>query len=271
MLQSSTEFRNQYKGHSVEGQLPKGVRPSSNIRSEGQQDWETGRHEYRAFELSPSSLRPNKAAKGQDNLKPSSEKLEDVTEHRERYVPKKAENLAMKVRPTTNIQRGEGSMNFTSVTRRDIMPVEVKRPEKPPAPKATLRNEGQMELVSTNKTTYMPQPVEKPIKGAPSSGNLKVRSKSAEPPHFVTTSSDYKQGFTSTRPPKVRSGKSTLRANGGIGAGNSVYKEQYGTFASMTDLRVKPQWYSEMITPYGDFAEGQPRALGMMKTLQSVA
>ena len=62
----------------------------------------------------------------------------------------------------------------------------------------------------------------------------------------------------------MRSGRSTLKANGGIEDGHSEYRERYGFANSMSDLRVKPNWYSDLITPYGNFAEGQARPLGQV-------
>ena len=43
----------------------------------------------------------------------------------------------------------------------------------------------------------------------------------------------------------------------------SMYKETFDIkFNSMTDLRIKPTWYQELTTPFGQFAEGHARRLG---------
>ena len=84
--------------------------------------------------------------------------------------------------------------------------VEVKKREKPLKNKDNLKpDEGQMESDSTNRAAYQPIIVERPKKAAPSSGNLKIRSKSADSGFSgsSTSSSDYKHGFTTEKPRKV--------------------------------------------------------------------
>ena len=55
-------------------------------------------------------------------------KFDTLTETKDRFVPKKYEGTT-KIRPTTTIIR-KGSMDFDTVNRRDIMPVDVRRPDK---------------------------------------------------------------------------------------------------------------------------------------------
>lgn len=60
---------------------------------------------------------------------------------------------------------------------------------------------------------------------------------------------------------QVRIGDS-LSPPGGIEGGGSEYRELYSHGGSLTNVRVKPNWYSDLMTPYGAYAEGQPRQLG---------
>ena len=48
-------------------------------------------------------------AKSQNNLKPYTGKLDTLTEHRDRFIPKELDNRANKIRPTTTIIR-EGTV-----------------------------------------------------------------------------------------------------------------------------------------------------------------
>ena len=85
------------------------LRPSSNIKaSEGDRIWNTGRNDFAPF--GPSSEKPIKAKQGQNNLKPYTGKLDSLTEHRDRFIPKELENRANKIRPTTTIIR-EGTLS----------------------------------------------------------------------------------------------------------------------------------------------------------------
>ena len=80
-----------------------GLRPPSNIKaSEGDRIWNTGRNDFAPFGV--SSEKPIKA-KSQNNLKPYTGKLDSLTEHRDRFIPKELDNRANKIRPTTTIIR----------------------------------------------------------------------------------------------------------------------------------------------------------------------
>ena len=74
-----------------------------------------------------SYFKPNKV-KGQDNLKILAGKFDTLTETKERLGAKKYEGTT-KIRPTTTIIR-KGSMDFGTVNQRDIMPVDVRKPDK---------------------------------------------------------------------------------------------------------------------------------------------
>ena len=112
-IEDSTEMRNQYQDHG--GHLDQALktrevlRPSSNIKlaSEGDRIWNTGRNDYAPF--GPSSEKPIKAKGQNTNLKPYTGKLDSLTEHRDRFIPKELENRANKIRPTTTIIR-EGTV-----------------------------------------------------------------------------------------------------------------------------------------------------------------
>ena len=60
----------------------------------------------------------------------------------------------------------------------------------------------------------------------------------------------------------MRVGTSMRRPSGTVDE-KTIYKETFDLkYSSMTDLRSKPSWYHELTTPFGEFAEGQPRPLG---------
>ena len=50
-LQDTTESKNQYQGHN-EGELTRVARPITNMKTEGDRDWETGKNEYKSFDIS---------------------------------------------------------------------------------------------------------------------------------------------------------------------------------------------------------------------------
>ena len=85
--------------------------------------------------------------------------------------------------------------------------VQVKKPEKSRKTQDNLKSDqGSMNTDSTARDAYKPLLVERPKKAMPSSGNLKVgRSRSVDSGFSgdSTSSSDYKQGFTTVRPQKV--------------------------------------------------------------------
>ena len=60
---------------------------------------------------------------------------------------------------------------------------------------------------------------------------------------------------------QVRIG-TTLRRPSGKLEKETLYKKTYKMTSSMTDLRLKPTWYTDLTTPYGEFAEGRARGLG---------
>ena len=100
-------------------------------------------------------------------------------------------------------------MDLNTVTRRDIMPISsVRRPDKPPVPKANLKSDG---LDFAQGTQYNGEylkniQVKKPEKSRKTEDNLKIgRSRSVDSGFSgdSTSSSDYKQGFTTVRPQKV--------------------------------------------------------------------
>ena len=90
------------------------------------------------------------------------------------------------------------------------MPISsVRRPDKPPVPKANLKSDG---LDFAQGTQYNGEylkniQVKKPEKSRKTEDNLKVggRSRSVDSGFSgdSTSSSDYKQGFTTVRPQKV--------------------------------------------------------------------
>ena len=90
-------MRNQYQDHG--GHLDQALktrevlRPSSNIKlaSEGDRIWNTGRNDYAPF--GPSSEKPIKAKGQNTNLKPYTGKLDSLTEHRARFIPKISESI----------------------------------------------------------------------------------------------------------------------------------------------------------------------------------
>ena len=50
-LQDTTESKNQYQGHN-EGELTREARPPTNMKTEGDRDWDTGKNEYKSFDIS---------------------------------------------------------------------------------------------------------------------------------------------------------------------------------------------------------------------------
>ena len=94
-------MRNQYQGQDQPLKTREVLRPSSNIKlasSEGDDRiWNTGRNDYAPF--GPSSEKPIKAKGQNTNLKPYTGKLDSLTEHRDRFIPKELENRANKIRP----------------------------------------------------------------------------------------------------------------------------------------------------------------------------
>ena len=54
----------------------------------------------------------------------------------------------------------------------------------------------------------------------------------------------------------------TIQQPSGDVENKTIYKEAFLKYPSMTDLRTKPAWFHDLTTPYGEFAEGQPRPLG---------
>ena len=102
----------------------------------------------------------------------------------------------------------KGPMDLNTVTRRDIMPISsVRRPDKPPVPKANLKYDGLDFAQGTLNGEYLKNiQVKKPEKSRKTEDNLKIgRSRSVDSGFSgdSTSSSDYKQGFTTVRPQKV--------------------------------------------------------------------
>ena len=99
----------------------------------------------------------------------------------------------------------QGTSNQTEYSK-----IEVNPREKPAQPKENvnkiIENGALLETKSTTKSAYRAPPVIKKIsKKSPPPGTLQVRSKSES--SFITeksqTSHDYKNGFNTTKPPKV--------------------------------------------------------------------
>lgn len=88
------------------------------------------------------------------------------------------------------------------------MPISsVRRPDKPPVPKANLKYDGLDFAQGTLNGEYLKNiQVKKPEKSRKTEDNLKIgRSRSVDSGFSgdSTSSSDYKQGFTTVRPQKV--------------------------------------------------------------------
>ena len=101
----------------------------------------------------------------------------------------------------------QGTLNQTEYN----YDIQIKPREKLAKPKESkiIENGAKQEVVnSTSKSAYRPPPVTKKInKKSQPSGNLKLRSKSADSSFFTEnesqTSHDYKSGFDSNKPAKV--------------------------------------------------------------------
>ena len=119
-----------------------------------------------------------------------------------------------KVGPKTSLKSDgldfkQGTLNQTEYNS-DIQTQPREKPSKPKESKIIENgaNFKQEVVNSTSKSAYKPPPVTKKInKKSKPSGNLKLRSKSADSSFFTEnesqTSHDYKSGFDSNKPAKV--------------------------------------------------------------------
>ena len=187
----------------------KGVRPSSNMKSEGTREWSTGKEDY------PDTSKINHKNSRPDKIRPSSNlgildgRMEEMTESREKYIPQDADH-APKVRPPTSMA-SEGEYDHTTLYKEQLQPAVMGRPKNQTNRKnnsdAIGFGEGKIDDTTISKSSFVaPSKSDRPMKKyTPPSGNLKVRSRSADSSasNFSTTSHDYSTGFGSKRPTKV--------------------------------------------------------------------
>ena len=359
-LDSDTEAKNQYKATAVRPK-EKALRPSSNIGLEGEMNFDG-----HPKGLSKSFYQRPAKAKMKDNLRPlqgqmTSEsesqnqfqaknvqkqlqkrpssnipkaqgQIEDMTDYREKYVPKDASRPSKLPRPSTTLknsgelktwksmqelprysglsriplrsskgQRPSTTLKIehdNTIFQKDLLPVfnqqkvqkahgpqsnlkyggldfqqgtenndylkfEIKPRERPKnQPDHLKANEGSIQATTTNKENFQAFEIKKKAKATAPPDHGFNRSKSADSSWSLTSQQhDYKQGFNSTKPEKVRVGTTLKRPSGKI-EGATLYKEAFQLARSVTDLRIRPNWYQDLTTPYGEFAQGKARTLG---------
>ena len=84
--------------------------------------------------------------------------------------------------------------------------LEFKQREKAKANDNLTTNQGPLESKTTNQSNFKALPVQKQKKPSPPKGELKLRSKSADSKFTMESQAkqDYKAGFTSVKPEKVK-------------------------------------------------------------------
>ena len=145
------------------------IRPSSNLKNEGNREWDTGRNEFATAEQ-----KPLKASKMNDNLKPDAEGQIDKTSlNRSEYGKDGLVERPEKLRPSSNL-KNEGSRAWD--TGRNEFATAQQKPLKASKMNDNLvpDAEGQMDKTSLNRSEYGKDgPMQKPEKIKPPNSNLK--------------------------------------------------------------------------------------------------
>ena len=139
-------FRSEY-GQEGPVQRPQKVRPSTNVRTEGQQAWTMSRNEYVT-----ANEKPAKAKKADDNLKPFDGQIEGTSLNRSEYGKDGIVERPEKVKPTSTL-KSEGDFNWET-GRYEYKPAD----EKPSKAKKAEDNlkllDGEMDKSSQNRSEY---------------------------------------------------------------------------------------------------------------------
>ena len=88
--------RSEYGKDGVLGKPEKAGRPNSQLKNEGNFNWETGRFEY-----NPAEQKPDRAKKSEDNLRPLDGQMDKTTQNRSEYGKHGLVPRAEMARPST--------------------------------------------------------------------------------------------------------------------------------------------------------------------------